>query len=396
MAVENSHQIAGDVVVKNISIFDSCYGCGVCAVACSTNAISMIQNQDGFVIPVVDDKKCTGCQKCLKVCAFNDKALLDVSLFVHGYAAYSNNDDIRKSCSSGGIGYEFAKCALLEGYKICAVRYDVENRRAEHYMASTAEELSQSRGSKYLQSHTEDAFSNFMRIEKYLVVGTPCQIDSLRRYVRLKKMEQNYIFVDFFCHGVPSDLMWKKYVQEYGIANPTEIKWRDKRTGWHDSYNMIFKSNDKEKTSRMSRGDMFYKFFLRNRCLGKACYDDCKYKMTNSAADIRIGDLWGAKYLHDEKGVSGILTFTPIGEKILHLLESCTVIPENTEVITESQMKKCPKRPASYRYVKKKLKTDMRLRDIDRHASKVEFFLDDIPHNFKYYSHRLIDVMLCR
>lgn len=396
MAVENSQQIDRRIIVKNISIFDSCYGCGVCAAACSTNAISMKKNQDGFVMPVVDDKKCTGCQMCLKVCAFNDKALYDVPLFVHGYAAYSNNDDIRRSCSSGGIGYELARYALLEGYKICAVRYEVEQRRAVHYMISSDEELSQSRGSKYLQSHTEDAFSNFMRIEKYMVVGTPCQIDSLRRYVRLKKMEQNYILVDFFCHGVPSDLMWQKYINEYGLKNPSEIKWRDKRMGWHDSYNMVFRDAHCETYSLMSHGDFFYQFFLKNRCLGKACYDDCRYKMTSSAADVRIGDLWGTKYQADEKGVSGVITFTQKGEEVLRQLESCTIIPESIEVVTESQMKHCAQRPSSYHYVTEALKTDVSLYEIDKKASRIEFFKDELPHRIKYYSKRIVEKLLCK
>ena len=27
-------------------------------------------------------------------------------------------------------------------------------------------------------------------------------------------------------------------------------------------------------------------------CLGSACYKQCKYKLDNSAADLRVGDLW--------------------------------------------------------------------------------------------------------
>ena len=31
-------------------------------------------------------------------------------------------------------------------------------------------------------------------------------------------------------------------LKEYGISHPTEIRWRDKHTGWHDSWNMVFKN----------------------------------------------------------------------------------------------------------------------------------------------------------
>ena len=381
--------------MKNISVFNACYGCGVCSAVCSVKAISISLNQDGFLHPIVDDTKCTGCKMCLKVCAFNDKSLLDVPSMTHAYAAYSNDEETRNSCSSGGGGYELAQYAIKEGYKICVVRYNTERHRAEHYIASSIDELRQSRGSKYIQSHTIDAFSSFKRGEKYMVVGTPCQIDSLRRYVRMKKMEQDFILIDFFCHGVPSDLMWKKYIKEYGLADPLEVKWRDKRTGWHDSWNMIFRNSKNESSSLMSQGDLFYKFFLKNRCLGKACYDDCKYKMTSSAADIRIGDLWGSKYQKDEKGVSGIVVLTSKGDDLLRQLKTCTIIPENLDVVTESQMKRCPQRPSSYNYVKNALKTDTTLYEIDKKAGRIDLFRDVIPHKVVYYSRRILEKTIC-
>lgn len=381
--------------MKHVSSYD-CYGCGVCFAVCAAKAISMTTSGDGFRKPIVDEDKCTGCQLCLKVCAFNDKSLLDVNQTVQGYAAYSNDESIRYSCSSGGVGYEMARHALTMGYKICAVRYNTALHCAEHYIAETMEELGQSRGSKYIQSHTEESFSCFKRNVKYMVIGSPCQIDSLRRYIRLRKMEQNFILLDFFCHGVPSDLLWKKYIREYGMLLPDEVKWRDKRTGWHDSWNMIFRKDQRESTSLMSKGDLFYKFFLGNRCLGKACYDDCKYKMVNSAADIRIGDLWGTKFHNDEKGVSGVLTFTAKGEDWLNQLDTCMVTPESIEVVTESQMKKCPKRPSSFKYVMASLKSDASLAEIDRRASRKEFFFDVIPSRMRYYLRRIVEKLLCK
>lgn len=381
--------------MKNISVFDACYGCGVCYAICPNKAITMSHCNDGFIKPIVDKSRCNECQLCLKVCAFNDKTLLKKCMFVRGYAAYSNNDNVRSSCSSGGISYELAIHSLKKGYKICVVRYNTENHFAEHYIASSINELKQSCGSKYIQSHSTDAFSSFKRGEKYMVVGTPCQIDSLRRYIQIKKIEPDFILVDFFCHGVPSDLMWKKYIKEYGLANSIEVKWRDKRTGWHDSWNMVFRSKDDITTSLMSKGDLFYKFFLKNRCLGKACYDDCKYKLTNSAADIRVGDLWGTKYHNDEKGVNGVMTLTSLGEEILSQLTSCTIIPECINVVTESQMKYCPKRPSSYKYVINAIKTDASLNDIDKKARRIELLRDLIPQKVVYYSHYIITKTRC-
>ena len=54
--------------------------------------------------------------------------------------------------------------------------------------------------------------------------------------------------------------------------------------------------------TRLSQGDMFYRLFLSDACLGKACYEKCKFKYENSSADIRIGDLWGTTYQVMKRG----------------------------------------------------------------------------------------------
>ena len=99
----------------------------------------------------------------------------------------------------------------------------------------------QSIGSKYIQSYTEEAFKRIKRKEqKYLITGTPCQIDSFRRYIQRFHCEDNFVLLDFFCHGVPSMLLWKKYTEwaEKKVGKITYASWRNKWTGWHDSWAM--------------------------------------------------------------------------------------------------------------------------------------------------------------
>ena len=113
----------------------------------------------------------------------------------------------------GGVGFEVGALLLNRGYKVCGVRYNADNNRAEHYIASDVRELIQSAGSKYIQSYTVDAFKAINRKEKYLVTGTPCQIDSFRRYIQKFRCEDNFVLLDFFCHGVPSMFVWQKYIK---------------------------------------------------------------------------------------------------------------------------------------------------------------------------------------
>lgn len=129
---------------------------------------------------------------------------------------------------------------IEQGYKACGVRYNPELRRAEHFIAETLEEFQPSVGSKYIPSFSAEAFSRINKKEKNFVTGTPCQIDSFRRMIRHFKVEDNFVLMDFFCHGVPSLLLWNKYLSEVEsrIGQSTFISWRNKTTGWHDSWAM--------------------------------------------------------------------------------------------------------------------------------------------------------------
>ena len=109
---------------------------------------------------------------------------------------------------------------------------------------------------------------------------------------------------------------------------------------WHDSYNLLIKGKKGFLNSRMSQGDMFYRLFLSDACLGKACYERCKYKYDQSAADIRIGDAWGFHYDNDEKGVSVAIAFTEKGNEVLRRC-NCELERLPFDMVAEGQMKTC-------------------------------------------------------
>lgn len=355
--------------MNNIGIVHDCYGCGVCATACGRKIIEIVQNANGFYEPrITDESKCTQCGICTEVCAYLHDELSLKEVEIHPYAAWSKDHLVRRKCSSGGAGFEIGKYLLEQGYKVCGVRYDADKNRAEHYIATNVEELIQSAGSKYIQSYTVDGFKAIKRKEKYLVTGTPCQIDSFRRYIKKFHCEDNFVLLDFFCHGVPSMLLWKKYTDwaEKKVGKITYASWRNKWTGWHDSwamgidgeqhgekidwhdsYDMLIREKKSFIESRLSQGDMFYKLFLGDCCLGKQCYDHCKYKYDQSSADIRIGDLWGKTYKNDEDGVSAAVAFTEKGNDILKQC-NCELVNHTFDVVAEGQMKMAPKFRRSY------------------------------------------------
>ena len=339
----------------NVSGIKDCYGCGLCATICPQHIVTITLNTNGFYEPHITDKsRCTDCGLCTEVCSCLHDDLSLKKRCIRSYAAWSNDAQVRRKCSSGGVGFEVGRTLMGEGYKVCGVRYNAETNCAEHYIAATIEELIPTIGSKYIQSYTVNGFKAINRKEKYLVTGTPCQIDSFRRYIQKFHCEDNFILMDFFCHSVPSMLLWKKYIQEVEkiTGKITSVSWRNKLTGWHDSWAMSIDGVQKEKklsyNSRLSQGDIFYQSFLGDFCTNPACRNKCKYKYDKSSADIRIGDLWGKTYSKNEDGVSAVIAYTLKGKEVLQQ-SNCTLIEHPFETVAEGQMKKIVERP-NYRY----------------------------------------------
>lgn len=379
--------------MKNISDIGNCYGCGLCATICARNVIEIKLNSDGFYEPkIIDNARCTDCGLCSDVCSYKSPGLASCGEIMRSYAAWSNDVQVRRKCSSGGVAFELGRYLIEQGYKVCGVRYNPDEERAEHYIATSIEELIASIGSKYIQSHTVNAFKSIDRKQKYLVTGSPCQIDSFRRYIQKFHCEDNFILMDFFCHGVPSMLVWKKYCKyiEKRIGKITYASWRNKfGFGWHDSWIMGI---DGEKTSkpidwhdsydlqirevktfiqsRHTKGDMFYALFLSNSCLGKQCYEKCKFKYKSSSADIRIGDLWGKTYAHDSKGVNGVVAFTSKGDEVLHRC-NLTLIEHPFEIVAEGQLKHCPTAPQYSEKVWDSLKSNNDIRDAAKYPLRI-------------------------
>ena len=123
---------------------------------------------------------------------------------------------------------------------------------------------------------------------------------------------------------------------------------------------LVNKGKKKFLNTRLSQGDMFYRLFLSDACLGKACYEKCKFKYENSSADIRIGDLWGTTYQDDEKGISGAIAFTDKGNNLL-MKANLECVEHPLSVVAEGQMKECAHRPFFY----KKLMTLLKDNSLD-------------------------------
>jgi len=342
-----------------------CSSCGLCAVTCPQNAIDFGIDKDGFYRPTVNEK-CTDCGICTEVCyKYLEEKTPFENIFRNKniYAAWSKNHETVMASSSGGVGYELTKYYSDNGYKICGCIFDAPNDVCKHIIAKTDCDLDAIRTSKYLQRYTVNAFSQFKKNEKYLVIGAPCQIYGLRKYIKLKKWEDNFILVDFFCHGTPSVLLWRKY-REYICGKYlldrklSNINFRCKNTTstWH-SYSVLFEdiSGIRFLHKASSSNNYFYKFYLNNSCQNEACYQ-CKMRLDHCASDIRIADFWGKKYEKNDDGVSLVITNTEKGDKVWEEIQPLLVAENcNFEDLQDSQRTRFISAPKQRKQVMKAL-----------------------------------------
>ena len=302
-----------------------CTGCGACVYICPVDAIKYGINKNGFYEAYVDHDKCINCGKCQKVCIKfkknQGKNIKNGELI----AARTKNEYILKTTTSGGIAYEIAKYGIENGYKIFGTIYDYEQNIAKAVIVDNMEELDKTKGSKYIQSKTDTAIKQLVedckanKTAKYIVFGTPCQIAGISNLLKLEKIENEILKIDLFCHGVPSYVIWKKYLrnvkEKYNLAKLQECNFRSKYYGWHQF--CIQLTDEKAKTIYLNgETSEFYKLFFNNILLNKSCYN-CKTRKDESYADIRLGDYWGKKYYNNQEGISAVLINTEKGKEII-------------------------------------------------------------------------------
>lgn len=316
-----------------------CTNCMACYNVCPVGAIEMIEDKDGFVYPSIVEEKCTHCGLCTKKCpALNLEQTKEISKRLEkpaAYGGYIKDEEVRKNSSSGGVFSILSKYVLNKGGYVCGARF-TKGGICEHVIVDNWEDLAPLRGSKYVQSNINNCYKEIKSLleqDKYvLFTGTPCQVAGL--YAVLGKDYEKLITVDLLCHGVPSQKVFREYLNELTGGLEEEVqnfKFRDKKDGWW-----------KPSISFLLRGHYYYYYweeayiqgFLNNLILRQSC-TDCKYSKTPRNGDFTIGDFWGVENnyieLHDNGGTSAILVNSikakTIMENIKHSFSKLKEVP---------------------------------------------------------------------
>lgn len=304
-----------------------CSGCHACANACSKNCIQMTSDDEGFWYPQVDKEKCIDCGLCEKVCPIMHKWEPNENSKTTAMAAINLNDEIRLKSSSGGIFTLIAEEIINQGGVVFGACFADDFKSVHHICVDNIDDLEKLRGSKYVQSKIGDTYKlakDFLDCgRKVLFTGTPCQIGGLYSYLR--KPYDSLFTQDIICHGVPSPMVWEKYVEErerISSSKTQRIFFRHKSSGWK-SYSVLFEFSNNTEYIKNFHEDSFMKAFLSNICLRQSCYN-CTFKSIKRQSDITLADFWGIQNvlpeMDDDKGTSIVLIHSSKGKKLMNEL----------------------------------------------------------------------------
>ncbi len=335
----------------------ACCGCAACAQICPKKAISMESDREGFQYPVVDKELCVSCGLCRGACPMEGQADgggTSLSFLEHypdipapvvkkngkastrgcfheprAFGGMAKDEGVLERSSSGGIFTILAEKILTGGGVVFGAAFSGD-WTVRHVAVTDKEGLSALRGSKYVQSEIgrvyEEAREYLLQGREVLFSGTPCQTAGLRSF--LGRDEDKLYLVDFICHGVPSPMVFSKYLDYVRRKEGAEIssfRFRLKDHGWHPSGlqmgTEIAFDNGRVLRHFPAFRDPYMNGFLADLYLRPSCYN-CPFKtIPKGTADITIADFWGVdKIMPDvnyQKGASLVLAHNPQGMKLL-------------------------------------------------------------------------------
>lgn len=347
-----------------------CTGCSACVEVCPVQAVTMQSDSEGFGYPSIASDLCIACGRCEAVCPVTN-SLHRENYLETAAIVWAKNAALREQSSSGGAFSLLAKQVLSQGGLVFGCAMSEDCYYAQHVCVDTEDGLKLLRGSKYVQSSMGQTLREAKTALDYgktvMFSGTPCQIAALRAFLG-KRDDENLLTVDVICHGVPSPLVWKKYVKELEAEQAKRVRsvrFRDKENGWK-CYSLVCEFDDGSRYSKKVTEDPYLRGFVSNLYLRPSCYL-CSFKGNNYASDITLADFWSEKECNpgpaDDRGISLAIAHSQKGEEALCKLKedgNVLEIPlENALRSNQSYYRSAPLNPLRNRALREMQRKDV-------------------------------------
>ncbi len=323
-----------------------CCGCCICAGTCPEKCIEMKEDDEGFVYPNIDSKRCVNCHLCEIVCPILNvkKDQGNKEFQQRAYIVQNKDLQVLRESTAGGAFSAIAKYVLARKGVVFGVSLQddlySEPSAAHHIWIDNETDLKIFRNSKYIQSYMGEGIAHqvksFLEQGKYVCFsGTPCQVEGLKRYLDVTKTNQdNLILVDVVCRAVPSPLIFRKYIEHQERKNSeiiTSVRFRDKHYGYKYSTMNVISDRNKGNYHKGVESDPWLRAFFSNICDRPSCHD-CKFRKLHRVSDLTIWDCFHvgrfSKEMDNDKGATRVLVHTAKGYNTLHGVKDDLIVAE--------------------------------------------------------------------
>ena len=318
-----------------------CTSCGVCAGICPSDSIQMVIDAHGIFTPLINRSTCNECGICVKVCPgykfdyiyftrkIHKKLPNNIALghCIGSFSGYTSDEHIMKMSQSGGfVSALLIYCLehkIIDGAVV--TKWQKDNPfLTETYISKNAEEVLDAVGSKYNPVPAGKIVRKLLAMSgNYIFVGTPCQIQGMRKveelFPQIKKRIKLYIglhCLKVFNYYYQDQILCKLKIKK---ENVKYFRLKDKAwRGWPGDMRIISKSGVIYDLSGAYSRLWARSYFSNWRC--QLCFDKLNEFSDISCGDCRIPGSYSEKSLQEvyykAKGHSDIIIRTERGKEI--------------------------------------------------------------------------------
>lgn len=286
---------------KSVCKKGRCSACMACMDICPKKCIE-IKDELDTVAAIKNESRCINCGLCEKVCPSITHPMRKEPLFFYqGWA----DKPIREKSSSGGAATSIMLSFIENGGYVASCMFNCGEFL--FLLTNNKDDVEHFSGSKYVKSSPKNIYkkvADFLKDNRVLFVGLPCQIAAMINYAKLYSTLDNLYTIDILCHGTPSEKLLEIYLKDYDISldKISDIKFRSPTC----NAKYINKESDDYSISFV-------------KCI--TCTDNClacEYVGVMRASDLTLGDSWGTNLVDEVKnGISLILCQTDKGKELL-------------------------------------------------------------------------------
>lgn len=353
-----------------------CTACGACIISCPKQCISWVKDDYDTLYPSIDGDKCIDCKACIRSCHNNNNDL-GFNIPRKTYAAWSLDEENRRTSASGGIASVFYKFVLNHGGYATGVEFTRKN--GAHFIPlNDSSDIQKIKNSKYVYSHTDDIFKSIKQEIKtgriVFFVGLPCQVAALKTYLGKLSESCNLLLVDLLCHGIVNEDYLFQYLQDIERKLGTEadeVCFRDPAFGTEGyRFTLRVKRNPSygRVSLRASRDDdsliynqshtdtnLYMMGYMGDMIFRENCYH-CHFAKTKRVGDLTFGDFDGLGIdipcSYSRRKVSLLLVNTDKGDEFLGEIKNELFLDERdiTEAINHQSQLREPTKEHPLRY----------------------------------------------